>query len=167
MTGNKKYLVDIKSYSTSCVTFGDGAKGKIKGVGMLVCTELSRLNDVFLVEGLTANLIIINQLCNQGLKVNFTKSKCLVTNKKNRVLMRRVRSNDNCYLCVPLEADYTSTWLRSNKDEVKFWHQKRGLLNLQGIKRITYKEDNRSMDPNSYERIFHRYSTKTYKGVNF
>ncbi|MCI35768.1 gag-pol polyprotein, partial [Trifolium medium] len=30
MTGLEKFLVDIKSYSTSFVTFGDGAKGEIK-----------------------------------------------------------------------------------------------------------------------------------------
>jgi hypothetical protein len=74
MTGVKKYLVDIKSYSTSFVTFGEGAKGEIKGVGKLVCTGLLKLDDVLLVKGLTANLISISQLCDQGLKVNFTKS---------------------------------------------------------------------------------------------
>ena len=31
MTGVKKYLMDIKSYSTSFVTFGDGVKVKLKG----------------------------------------------------------------------------------------------------------------------------------------
>ncbi|MCI35694.1 gag-protease polyprotein, partial [Trifolium medium] len=30
MTGVEKFLVDLKSYSTSFVTFGDGAKGEIK-----------------------------------------------------------------------------------------------------------------------------------------
>ncbi|XP_050888765.1 uncharacterized protein LOC127093915 [Lathyrus oleraceus] len=33
MTGVKKFLVDIKSYSISYVTFGDGDKCEIKGVG--------------------------------------------------------------------------------------------------------------------------------------
>lgn len=79
----KKFLVDIKSYSISYVTFGDGDKGEIKGVGRLVCTGLPSLDDVLLVKGMTANLIRINQLCDQGLKVNFTKSECLVTNEKD------------------------------------------------------------------------------------
>jgi hypothetical protein len=35
MTRIEKFLVDIKSYSTSFVTFGDGAKGEIKGIGNL------------------------------------------------------------------------------------------------------------------------------------
>jgi len=74
MTEVKKYWVDIKSYSTSFVMFGDGAKGDIKGVGKLVCTGFPRLDGVLRVKGLTSNLISISQLCDQGLKVNFTKS---------------------------------------------------------------------------------------------
>ncbi|PNX90191.1 gag-pol polyprotein, partial [Trifolium pratense] len=35
MTGIDKFLIDLKSYSTSFVTFGDGAKGEIVGVGKL------------------------------------------------------------------------------------------------------------------------------------
>jgi len=85
MTGVKKYLVDIRSYSTNFVTFGDGAKGEIKGVGKLACTRLPRLDNVLLVKGLTANLISISQLCDQGLKVNFSKLECLVTDEKNDV----------------------------------------------------------------------------------
>lgn len=101
MTGVKKYLVDIKSYSTNSITIGDGAKGEIKGVGKLVYTGLPRLDNVLLVKGLTTNLISISQLYDQGLKFNFTKSECLVTNEKNDILMRGTRSKDNCYLWVP------------------------------------------------------------------
>lgn len=106
MTGIKKYLVYIKPYLTSFVNFGDGARGEIKRVCKLVCTELPRLPrlyDVLLVKGLTANFISINQLCDQGLKVLFAKSECLVTDEKNNVLMRGERSNDNCYLWSPKE----------------------------------------------------------------
>lgn len=83
MTWVKMYLVDIKSYSTSFVTFGDGGKGEIKGIGKLLCIGLPRLDDVLLVKGLNANLISISQLCDQGLEASFTKSKCLITNEKN------------------------------------------------------------------------------------
>ena len=73
MTGIKNLLVDIKSHSTSYVTFGDEAKGEIKGVGKLECSGFPTLDDVLLVKGLTTNLISISQLCDQGFKVNFTK----------------------------------------------------------------------------------------------
>lgn len=51
-------------------------------------------------KGLTPNLIIlslisISQLYDQGFKVYFTKSECVVTNEKNEVMMRGGRSKDN------------------------------------------------------------------------
>src|SRR3954469_20652101 len=98
MTGVKNLLVDIKNHSTSYVTFGDGAKGEIKGVGKLDCSGVPNLEGVLLVKGLTANLISISQLCDQGYQVNFTKAECVVTNEKREVVMRGVRSKDNCYL---------------------------------------------------------------------
>ena len=52
---------------------------------------------------LTSNLISIIQLCDQGMVVNFNKSDCLVTDKKGEVLMRHIRSKENCYLWVPQE----------------------------------------------------------------
>jgi len=76
MTGVDKYLEDVRPYATSYVTFGDGAKGKIVGIGILVKYCLPKLDDVLLVKGLTANLISISQLCDLGLQVNFTKPEC-------------------------------------------------------------------------------------------
>ncbi|GAU28621.1 hypothetical protein TSUD_55650 [Trifolium subterraneum] len=70
MTSEKKYLNEINPYTTSFVTFGDGAKGEIKGIGNLINKGLPKLNDVLLVKGLTANLISISQLCDQGLKLS-------------------------------------------------------------------------------------------------
>ncbi|MCI37810.1 gag-pol polyprotein, partial [Trifolium medium] len=72
-------------------TFGDGAKGEIKGIGNLTDHGLSKLENVLLVKGLTANLISISQLCDQGLKVNVTQSECLVTNDNGEILMKGVR----------------------------------------------------------------------------
>src|ERR1044072_7941120 len=59
VTGVKNFLVDLKAYSTSYVTFGDGAKGIIKGIGKLVRPRSPCLDYVFLAEGLNANLISI------------------------------------------------------------------------------------------------------------
>src|ERR1044072_1790975 len=65
MTGVKNFLEDLKAYSSSYVTFGDGAKGKINGIGILVRSGSPCLDDVLLVEGITVNLISISELCDQ------------------------------------------------------------------------------------------------------
>jgi len=119
MTGVDKYLEDVKPYATSYVTFDDGAKGKIVGIGNLVKHGLPILDDVLLVKGLTANLISISQLCDLELQVNFTKPKCQISNEKGEVLMRGTRSKDNCYLWISQEEAYISTCLLSKEEEIK------------------------------------------------
>lgn len=140
MTGVKKFLVNIKSYSTSYVTFGDGSKGEIKGVGKLDYSGLPNLDDILFIKGMTANLISISQLCDQGLKVNFSKSECIVTNEKNKVIMKGARSKYNCYLWTPQERDCLSTCLMSKEDQTKLWNQKLGHLHLKGMKKVVSKE---------------------------
>jgi len=103
MTRMHKFLVEVRPYASSYVTFGDRAKRKIVGIGKLVSDGLPRLNNVLLVKGLTANLISISQLCDQGMVVNFSKSECQVTDEKAKVNMRGTRSKDNCYLRVSQE----------------------------------------------------------------
>ncbi|KAK2429199.1 gag-protease polyprotein [Trifolium repens] len=140
MTGVETYLKDIQSYTTNYVTFGDGAKGKIKGIERLHNNGLPNLDDVLLVKGLKTNLISISQLCDQGLKVDFTKNECLVTIDKGEPLMKGERSKDNCYLWIPPETAHSTTCLMSQKDEAKLWHQKLGHLHLRGMMKLISKE---------------------------
>ncbi|KAK2418362.1 putative mitochondrial protein [Trifolium repens] len=136
MTGEEKYLMNVRSYKASFVTFGDGAKGEIIGIGDLINHGQPNLENVLLVKGLTANLISISQLCDQGMKVNFTKSECLVNNEEGQLVLRGTRSKDNCYLWMPQEEALTSTCLVTTEDEVQLWHQKMGHLNLKGMKKV-------------------------------
>ncbi|KAK2451628.1 putative mitochondrial protein [Trifolium repens] len=140
MTGVETYLKDLKGYASSSVTFGDGAKGEILGIGKLVNKELPNLENVLLVKGLTANLISISQLCDQGLRVNFTKEECLVSNDQGEILMRGGRSKDNCYLWVSHEEVQQRKCLLGKEDEVQLWHQKLGHLSLSGMKKVVTAE---------------------------
>jgi hypothetical protein len=87
------------------------------------------------VKGLTANLISISQLCDQGLSVNFSKTECQIRYVKGKVSLKGTRSKDNCYLWVSQEKAYLSSCMISKNEEVKLWHQKLGHLNLQGMKK--------------------------------
>lgn len=55
MTGERRYTKGLKNYSQSYVTFGDGARRKIKRLGKLVYPSLPSLDEVPLVEGLAVN----------------------------------------------------------------------------------------------------------------
>ena len=78
MTGNKWLLSNVLPSSPNFVTFRDCAKGSVLGSGSLNVPGFPNLRDVLLVDRQKANLISINQLCNQALVVKFKKDKCIV-----------------------------------------------------------------------------------------
>jgi len=118
------------------IGFTHGAKGKIVGIGNLVSEGSPRLDNVLLVKGLSANLISISQLCDQGLSVNFSKTECQIIDGEGTMSMRGTRSKDKCYLWVSQEEALISTCMLSKDEEVRVWHQKLGHLNMQGIKKV-------------------------------
>lgn len=74
ITGERRYIEELKPYSNRYVTFGDGTIVRINGISKLISPNLPCLDGVLLVEGLTANLINISQLCDQGLNISYNKS---------------------------------------------------------------------------------------------
>lgn len=48
MKGEKNYLEELKPYSNSYVTFGDGSREKVNGIGKLVYPGLPSLDNVLL-----------------------------------------------------------------------------------------------------------------------
>ncbi|CAM8910823.1 unnamed protein product [Rhodiola kirilowii] len=98
MTGNPKFLTNIERFNGKSVTFGDGVEGRVLGRGTLKVPGLLRLTNVFLVEGLQANLISISQLCDGDNHVQFTQNKCIVQNNQNQIVLTGRRAPNNCYL---------------------------------------------------------------------
>ena len=78
------------------MTFGDGVTANVLGKGNLCVPGLLKLTNVWLVEGLKANLISICQLFDDNLFVRFTKKNCFVVDDSEKSVMEGVRSSDNC-----------------------------------------------------------------------
>ena len=77
MIGNSKLLTDITRCSGPRITFGDNSKGKTVGKGKIIHGTIT-INNIFLVENLSYNLISISQLCDNGYLVEFQKEICYV-----------------------------------------------------------------------------------------
>ena len=82
------------------MTYGDGSKERVIGIGKIEYMGKPSLDDFLFVE---------------GLKVNFTNSECLITNENNEVIMKGKRSKDNCYLWSSEEAECSATCMRAKK----------------------------------------------------
>jgi hypothetical protein len=136
MTGDKRYLRELKSHLKGSVTFGDGVKGRVIGIGKLAGPNTPCLDDVLLVEGLTANLISISQLCEQGLKVHFNNHECTIANDQE-VVMKGTKSSDKCYTWTPQNNGPEIACLSAKEDIDKMSHQmSQHLYNGQGAEEI-------------------------------
>src|ERR1044072_10030345 len=122
-----------------------------KTLGHTTLTLNLGYNNVLLVEGLTANLISISKLCDQGLEVRFNKEKCLATAENQEIVMRGARSKDNSYMWMSQEECRMSRCLLPKEDEVKFWHKKLCHLNLKSMNRIISEEAVRGLPKTKIE----------------
>ncbi|KAK5772215.1 hypothetical protein PVK06_048494 [Gossypium arboreum] len=95
------------------MTFREGKKGQIHGKGTLNVPRMHRLKNVQLVNDLETNIVSINQLCDQGMLVNFTKNKCIVSNDSNEVIIEGGHTFDN----------YCNVMLVVNCNSAKLWYK--------------------------------------------
>lgn len=97
MTGNSLLFAELNVCRIGRVTFGDDVKGNVVGKRNIDRPRVPEINNVHLVEGLSANLISINQLCDQGFMVNFSKDSCEVLDAEKNTMMTGTRLSNNCY----------------------------------------------------------------------
>lgn len=131
MTGNPDFLKDFSPVKGGMVTFGGGAKIKILGKGVLNVTGLPSITDVYLVDGLKANLFCISQFCDDNHFVKFNKDACTVYNSANQCVMTGYRSGDNCY-----STGKEVLCHQAKIEDVVIWHQKLGHVGYRNMDRI-------------------------------
>ena len=78
MTENWSWLRNLKPKDEEVVKFADGIKSKIIGIGNVSKNNYDLITDVMLVERLTHNLMSISQFYDQGYKVVFEPSICII-----------------------------------------------------------------------------------------
>ena len=137
MAGNRFFFSELKECTSSHVTFGGGARGRIIAKGNIAKNNLPCLYDVRYVDGLKANLISVSQLCDQGYSVNFSKDNCVVINKDNQILLNGSRQVDNCYRWISNNSEVCHL---NKEDQTWLWHRKLGHIDLKSIDRTVKNE---------------------------
>jgi len=131
MTGVQSILKDFSVINNGKVTFGDGGKGSIKGKGKIEIYDQPHLSNVYFVEGLTANLISISQLCDDDLTVTFTKTGCVALDIAGNNVLSGVCSGNNCYMWKDSEV-----CLSAITSKLDLWHQRLRHMNTQSLVKI-------------------------------
>ncbi|XP_062118771.1 uncharacterized protein LOC133832443 [Humulus lupulus] len=120
-----------KCFIPSCHFCGVKARNVI-GMGTLNFEGLPRLKNIVLVEGLRANLLSVNQICDQGYTVNFDSNRCYVVNDQDEIILQGFRPNDNCYTLTTY-ATYHSA-IDSSTD---LWHEKLEHIHFKILKKLS------------------------------
>ena len=101
MTGNKGLFKTLFEGKIRTVTFGDGSKSIIIGIGTVDIPGLPVFEDIWYVDGLKANLLSISQIYDNGLNVLFTKYECEILDGGGDCMCVGVRIANNCYGLTP------------------------------------------------------------------
>jgi len=97
MISDKTKFAKLNLKDEGFVTYGDNNKGKILENGMISNGSSFNIKNVLLIEGLKHNLIIISQLCDNGFKVVFEPSHCLIFISRGSIVLIGKKVN-NIYL---------------------------------------------------------------------
>ena len=90
--------------------------------------------DVRYVDGMKANLLSINQICDNGLNILFTKYDCEILDGGGDYICVGVRIADNCYGITP---SVNNKCFSAKIDQVDLWHQQLGHVSHKQLEKIS------------------------------
>ena len=136
MTGDRKWLNNIKQMDGGTVTFGDSNKGKIKGIGEVSIDDDVLVKNILFVEGLHHNLISISQLCDNKMIAEFHRTGCNILDEETRELLFVGHRVKNIYVVDLDEVRSSRMCLVAQYEEnnVELWHRRLGHLCHRNIK---------------------------------
>ncbi|XP_070034929.1 uncharacterized protein [Nicotiana tomentosiformis] len=117
MTGSKNQFLSLDDLKGGNVSFGNGKKSEIIGVGKVGKTNSHSIENVYLTDGLKYSLISVSQLCDRGKIVNNIYVVYLSTLSENELTCLSVLAND------PL-----------------LWHKRLGHANLSELNKLVSKD---------------------------
>lgn len=134
MTGNKGLFKTLFEGKIGTVTFRNGSKSVIRGIGTVDIPRLPVFEDVWSVDGLKANLLSISQICDNGLNVLFTKYGCEILDEGGDCMCVGVRTADNCYSITP---SVNNKCFSAKINQVDLWHQQLGRASHKQLEKIS------------------------------
>ncbi|XP_070005272.1 uncharacterized protein [Nicotiana sylvestris] len=98
MTGNTTDFLSLKVVQGGNVSFGNGKKGYILGVGKVGRSLAHSIENVYYVNGLKYSLLSVSQICDKGNKVEFLSKICIVTDLVTGEIVLVAKRYKNIYV---------------------------------------------------------------------
>lgn len=122
-SGCFKHMINDKSKfsyltlkSKGLVTYVHKNKGSIICIGNVGTPSFTKIDDVLYVEGFKHNLIIISQLCNKGLNINFNKDECIIEDEISHEINLVENITNNIFMISLDDLSLKLTCLMVNKN---------------------------------------------------
>jgi len=129
--GCSKHMTDnflsLKALQGGGVSFGNGKKGYILGVGRVGKSLEHSIENVYYVSGVKYSLLSVSQICDKGNEVKFLSEKCIVTNLVTREVILTSRRQKNTYIADLDNAQGDDlTCLSAQSENANLWHKRLG-----------------------------------------
>jgi hypothetical protein len=139
MTGDKKNFLSLKKEGNGSVFFGNDNSTIIIGRATIKFgSKDAKAENVILVEDMNHNLLIVNQMCDEGHKILFDSEKCDIRKEGSGKLVATSRRTPN-KIYVLNEIGRGKCCL-GKENESWIWHRRMGHIKLDNLAKISRKE---------------------------
>ncbi|XP_070042859.1 uncharacterized mitochondrial protein AtMg00300-like [Nicotiana tomentosiformis] len=152
MTGRMDDFLSLKALQGRSVSFENGKKGYILGVGKIGKTLSHSIENVYYVNGLKYSLLSVSQICDIGNKVEFLSKSCIVTNLITSEVVLIAKRFKNIYV-----ADFDSlnggdlTCLSDIDDDTELWHRRLGHASFSLLNKLIKKDLTRGLPKSKFK----------------
>ena len=128
MTSDVKNFLSLKTLQGGGVSFDDGKKGYILGVGKVGRSLEDSIDNVYHVDGLKYSFLSVSQICDKGNEVKFTSEKCTVVSLTTKKVILTAHKSKNMYV-TNLETSHADdlTCLSAQNENADLWHRSWGM----------------------------------------
>ena len=141
MTGDVKNILSLKTLQGGGVSFGDGKKGYILGVGKVRRSLEDSIDNVYHVDGLKYILLSVSQIFDNGDEVMFTSKKCTVVSlNTNKVILTGHRSKNMYVANLETSHGHDLTCLSAQNENADLWHRRLGHVSSSLLNKLISKD---------------------------
>ncbi|XP_070029825.1 uncharacterized protein [Nicotiana sylvestris] len=139
--GFQREKTPYNPHSKWSVSFGNGKKGYILGVGKVGKSLTHSIENVYYVNDLKYSLLSVSQICDKGNKVEFLSKICTITDLVTGEVVLVAKRYKNIYVVdfESLQCGYLSC-LKAIDDDAELWHRRLGHTSFSLLNKLIQKD---------------------------
>lgn len=133
MTGDHSKFITLKEFDGGVVRFGNDSPCMVKGKGTISLNGKRSADDVYQVEGLKHNLLIVVQLNDKGYPLEFKNGMCKIYGRKGELIATGKQTKGKLFHMNPK----VNNCLIAKIDDSWLWHKRFCHINFDNIVKVS------------------------------